>query len=55
MYYEAVAMIVALVLAGNALESRAGGKSVGTSEKMLQLQPAQARVKGEGICAMASR
>jgi P-type Cu+ transporter len=43
-YYEAVAMIIALVLTGNALESRARGKTSEALRKMLQLQPAQARV-----------
>ncbi len=48
-YYEAVAMIVALVLAGNALESRARGKTSEALKKMLQLQPAQARVIRDGV------
>lgn len=43
-YYEAVAMIIALVLTGNALESRARGMTSEALRKMLQLQPAQARV-----------
>ncbi len=46
-YYEAVVMIIALVLAGNALESRARGKTSEALRKMLQLQPAQARVLRE--------
>ncbi|MBX9599683.1 MAG: heavy metal translocating P-type ATPase [Bryobacteraceae bacterium] len=47
-YYEAVAMIIALVLAGNALESRARGKTSEALKKMLLLQPAQARVLRDG-------
>ena len=43
-YFEAVAMIIALVLTGNALESRARGKTSEALKKMLLLQPAQARV-----------
>ncbi|MCC7153365.1 MAG: copper-translocating P-type ATPase [Bryobacterales bacterium] len=43
-YYEAVVMIIALVLAGNALESRVRGKTSEALKKMLQLQPPQARV-----------
>ena len=48
-YYEAVAMIIGLVLAGNALESRARGKTSEALKKMLLLQPAQARVVRDGI------
>jgi len=48
-YYEAVAMIIALVLTGNALESRARGKTSEALKKMLLLQPAQARVLRDGI------
>jgi len=48
-YYEAVAMIIALVLTGNALESRARGKTSEALKKMLLLQPAQARVLRNGI------
>ncbi len=47
-YYEAVAMIIALVLTGNALESRARGKTSEALKKMLLLQPAQARVLRNG-------
>lgn len=47
-YYEAVAMIIALVLAGNALESRARGATSDALKKMLLLQPAQARVLRNG-------
>lgn len=43
-YFEAVAMIIALVLTGNALESRARSKTSEALKKMLLLQPAQARV-----------
>ncbi|MBL8232092.1 MAG: copper-translocating P-type ATPase [Bryobacterales bacterium] len=48
-YYEAVAMIIALVLTGNSLESRARGKTSEALKKMLLLQPAQARVIRNGI------
>jgi Cu+-exporting ATPase len=48
-YYEAVTMIIALVLTGNALESRARGKTSEALKKMLLLQPAQARVLRNGI------
>lgn len=48
-YYEAVAMIIALVLTGNALESRARGKTSEALKKMLLLQPAQARVVRDGV------
>jgi Cu+-exporting ATPase len=48
-YYEAVAMIIALVLTGNALESRARGKTSEALKKMLLLQPAHARVLRNGI------
>jgi P-type Cu+ transporter len=43
-YYEAVSMILALVLIGNALESRARGRTSEALRKMLLLQPPQARV-----------
>lgn len=48
-YYEAVAMIIALVLAGNTLESRARGKTSEALKKMLLLQPVQARVLRDGL------
>lgn len=48
-YYEAVAMIIALVLTGNALESRARGTTSDALKKMLLLQPAQARVIRNGM------
>lgn len=48
-YYEAVAMIIALVLTGNALESRARGRTSEALKKMLLLQPAQARVLRNGV------
>ncbi len=48
-YYEAVVMILALVLTGNALESRARGKTSEALKKMLLLQPAQARVVRDGV------
>ena len=47
-YYEAVAMIIALVLTGNALESRARGKTSEALKKMLLLQPAHARILRDG-------
>ena len=48
-YFEAVAMIIALVLAGSALESRARSQTSQALRKMLLLQPAYARVLREGL------
>lgn len=48
-YYEAVVMIVAMVLLGNSLESRARGRTSSALRKMLNLQPAQARLVRDGV------
>lgn len=48
-YYEAVVMILALVLAGSALESRARGQTSSALRAMLSLQPAEARVLRDGV------
>ena len=48
-YYEAVVMILALVLAGSALESRARGQTSSALRAMLSLQPAEARVLHNGV------
>ncbi|MBL8218680.1 MAG: copper-translocating P-type ATPase [Bryobacterales bacterium] len=47
-YYEAVTMIIALVLVGGMLESRARGKTSAALKKMLSLQPAEALVLRNG-------
>ncbi len=43
-YYDAGILIIGLVLAGNALESRAKGRTVVSLRKLAQLQPKTARV-----------
>jgi Cu+-exporting ATPase len=48
-YYEAVILIVALVLAGNTLESRAKGQTAAALRKLVQLQPKTARIIHGGI------
>jgi len=47
-YFEASAAIITLVLMGKLLEARAKGKTSGAIEKLLQLQPKQARVERNG-------
>ena len=47
-YFEAVIFIIALVLLGNALESRAKRQTSAALKKLAQLQPRQARVVREG-------
>ena len=47
-YFEASAGIITLVLMGKLLEARARGKTSGAIEKLLQLQPKQARVERDG-------
>ena len=47
-YFEASAAIITLVLMGKLLEARARGKTSGAIEKLLQLQPKQARVERDG-------
>lgn len=47
-YYEAVIFILALVLTGNMLESRAKGQTAAALQKLVQFQPKTARViRGE--------
>jgi Cu+-exporting ATPase len=47
-YDEAVVIIIALILVGNALEARAKGAAVGAVRKLLDLQPATARIVANG-------
>jgi Cu+-exporting ATPase len=47
-YYEAGLLIIALVLTGNTLESRAKGRTAQALRKLVKLQPETARVKREG-------
>jgi P-type Cu+ transporter len=47
-YYEAVIIIIALVLLGNALEARAKSRTAGAIRRLIDLQPRRARVlRGE--------
>jgi Cu+-exporting ATPase len=48
-YYEAVVLIIALVLVGNTLESRAKGQTAAALRKLVALQPKTARVVREGM------
>ncbi len=47
-YYEAVIWIIALILAGNALEARAKQRTADALRKLVQLQPQTARVERGG-------
>ena len=47
-YYEAVILIIALILCGNTLEARAKGQTAGALRKLAQLQPKTARVIRDG-------
>jgi Cu+-exporting ATPase len=47
-YYEAVTMIVALVLLGNALEARAKRRTSAALRALAELQPPRARVERDG-------
>lgn len=47
-YYDAALMIVALVLTGNALESRAKGRTAQALRKLVELQPKTARIVRDG-------
>ncbi|MBL8177722.1 MAG: HAD-IC family P-type ATPase, partial [Bryobacterales bacterium] len=47
-YYEAVVMIIALVLAGSMLESTARARTSDALKRMLSLQPADAQVERQG-------
>ncbi len=48
LYYEAVVVIIALILIGNALEARAKGATAGAVRRLLDLQPKSARVLRHG-------
>lgn len=48
-YFEAVILIIGLVLTGNALESRAKGQTTTALRKLVQLQPKTALILKEGI------
>jgi P-type Cu+ transporter len=48
-YFEAVTLIIGLVLIGNALENRAKGQTASALRKLVQLQPNTATVLREGI------
>jgi len=48
-YYEAVILIIALVLVGNTLESRAKGKTAAALRKLVAIQPKSAHVVREGM------
>lgn len=48
LYYEAVVVIIALILVGNALEARAKGITARALKRLVDLQPATARVKRDG-------
>ncbi|HRK84312.1 MAG TPA: heavy metal translocating P-type ATPase [Alcaligenes sp.] len=47
-YYEAAAVIVALILLGRLLEARAKGRTSEAIQRLLSLQPPTARVRREG-------
>jgi Cu+-exporting ATPase len=47
-YYEAVAMIIALILLGKALEARAKGRTGDAIRRLMDLQPRTARVVRDG-------
>jgi Cu+-exporting ATPase len=48
-YFEAVTLIIGLVLVGNTLESRAKGRTASALRKLVQLQPKTATVLRDGI------
>jgi len=47
-YYEAVILIIALILVGNWLEARAKGRTSAALRRLVDLQPKTARVEREG-------
>ncbi len=49
LYYEAVIMIMALILTGNALESRAKRQTSAALRKLMTLQPRTARIIRDGL------
>src|SRR5258708_31234806 len=48
-YYEAAAVIIALILLGRTLEARARGKASEAIRRLMDLQPPRARVLRDGI------
>ncbi|HEX7336407.1 MAG TPA: heavy metal translocating P-type ATPase [Gemmatimonadales bacterium] len=48
-YYESVTWIIALVLLGNLLESRAKGRTSGALRRLIRLRPTSARVMRGGV------
>ncbi|HEX6307378.1 MAG TPA: copper-translocating P-type ATPase [Longimicrobiales bacterium] len=48
-YYEAVAMIIALILLGKVLEARAKGRTSDAIRRLIGLQPKTARVLRDGV------
>ncbi len=48
-YYEAVILIIALVLLGNAMEARAKTQTTRALRQLAKLQPSTARVRREGL------
>jgi P-type Cu+ transporter len=48
-YYEAVAMIIALILLGKVLEARAKGRTSDAIRRLMGLQPKHARVVRDGV------
>ena len=48
-YYEAVIIIIALILSGNALEARAKGRTAAALRGLIALQPKTARVLRDGV------
>ncbi len=48
-YYEAVIIIIALILVGNAMEARAKGETSSALRKLIDLQPKVARVVRDGV------
>ena len=48
-YYEAVIIIIALVLAGRAMEARARRQTAGALRQLAALQPATATIVGSGV------
>jgi Cu+-exporting ATPase len=48
-YFEATILIIALVLVGNALESRATGQTSAALRNLVRLQPKMARVQRSGV------
>ncbi|MEP6590865.1 MAG: heavy metal translocating P-type ATPase [Gemmatimonadota bacterium] len=48
-YYEAVVLIIAFILAGNALEARAKRNTTAALRSLARLQPSVARVRRDGV------